>query len=69
MKNALTQAESERETELGLLKEVVKKLLHALEDKSTTDLIANNHVPLKSFQTNNNDLPSYTSPTKGSHLF
>ena len=36
------QAESERETEFGLLREVVKKLVHALEDKATTEIIAGN---------------------------
>ena len=36
----MEQAESERETEFGLMKEVIKKVVYALEDKASTDLIA-----------------------------
>ena len=35
----MTQAESERETEFALMKEIMKKLVHALEDKASTDLL------------------------------
>ena len=38
------QAESERETEFGLMKEIVKNLVHALEDKTTTDLLTGNQT-------------------------
>lgn len=33
------QAESERETEFGLMKDLMKKLVHALEDRAGADLI------------------------------
>ena len=42
MKQSMDQGETERETEFGLMKEIVKKLVHALEDKATTDLISGN---------------------------
>ena len=40
----MQQAESERETEFGLMKEIVKNLVHALEDKTTTDLLTGNQT-------------------------
>ena len=35
----MDQAESERETEFGLMKDIMKKLVHALEDRAGADLI------------------------------
>ena len=33
------RSEQERETEFGMLKHVVSNLVHALEDKTTTDIL------------------------------
>lgn len=38
MKSILENGEAERETEFGLMKEAIKKLVHALEDKTNSDL-------------------------------
>ena len=40
----MDQAESERETEFGLMKEIMKKLVHALEDRAGADLIQANNA-------------------------
>ena len=40
----MTQAESERETEFALMKEIMKKLVHALEDKASTDLLTSGNT-------------------------
>ena len=42
LKTEQSAAESIRETEFGLLKDVVKKLVNVLEDKASTDLITGN---------------------------
>ena len=57
LKSEQTVAETIRESEFGLLKDVVKKLVNILEDKASTDLITGN----QSFTSNlgittNNDL-------------
>ena len=41
LKNIVGCQESERETEFGLMKDVVKNLVYALEDKVSTELISN----------------------------
>ena len=42
----MEQSESERETEFGLMKEMMKKLVYALEDKAATDLISTNNATM-----------------------
>ena len=43
----LNISETERETEFGLMKEVMKKLVYALEDKASQDMIlSNKHTSL-----------------------
>ena len=44
----MEQSESERETEFGLMKEILKKVVYALEDKASTDLIAANTTVMPS---------------------
>ena len=58
----MTQAESERETEFGLMKEIVKKLVNALEDKATTDLISGKETFNSGFGSTNHDLGTLNSP-------
>ena len=39
IKNTLQVGESERETEFALMQQVMKKLVHALEDKANTEVM------------------------------
>ena len=41
LKNIVGCQESERETEFGLIKDVVKNLVYALEDKDSTEIMTN----------------------------
>ena len=52
MSQALASGESERETEFALMKEIVKKLVHALEDKASTDLISGGSTAYPNTNTN-----------------
>lgn len=40
LKNIMKESENERESEFGLMQDVVKKLVNALEDKVTTEMFA-----------------------------
>ena len=63
LKSQMGHNETERETEFGLMRDVIKKLVYALEDKATTDVIANNQAFSNNagYQTNN-ELSLYASP-------
>ena len=66
VKSSVQQAESERETEFGLMKEIVKTLVHALEDKTTTDLLTGNQTFSSNFgytaKSKNQELGALNSP-------
>ena len=47
LQSIMEQQEMERETEFGLVKELMKKMVYALEDKAGADLIHVNNVALQ----------------------
>lgn len=43
LKNQVGVSDVERESEFTLMRDVITKLVHALEDKATTEIITANH--------------------------